>query len=518
MATDGPGLLAYLRSQTLSDADQKRLTAAVRRLGDDSFEVREAASQELIARGRVARPFLKLALDDRDLEVVHRARNCLAAIQEGEGVAKLAAVVRLVVRRQPAGAAATLLAYLPWADNDLLEEAVFAALVEVGLRDGKPDPAVTAALADKIAVRRAAAAHVLGRSPRAGAHRPLSRLLADPNPRVRYEAAAAVVGAGDRAGVPVLIALLDDAPLPYAWQAEQVLYRLAGEQAPAASLGSGDITARRKCRDTWEEWWKDRGDRIDLARLAKEETLRGLTLVCEYDGAPGGGRVWEFDKGGAKLWEVTGLQGPNDVQVLPGGRMLVAERNGNQVTERDRQGKVLWRHSTPGSPIACQRLPSGNTLIVTWNDLLEVTPEHRTLHTRRERQSLRHAVRLPNGHVVYVAANGKIVELDSQWEEVRSIMPAAHGTGAGYWASVEMLPSGRFLLALGSSGRVVEVDGKGKIEWECSIPSPVFATRLRNGNTLVASFDGRCIIEVNRAGKEVRKQTLQGRPFAVRRY
>jgi hypothetical protein len=378
---------------------------------------------------------------------------------------------------------------------------------------------VTAALADKIAIRRAAAAHVLGRSPRADERRPLARLLADPDPRVRYEAAAAVVVAGDKAGVPVLVALLSEAPLPYAWQAEQALYRIAGEQAPEASLGSGDDAARRKCRDTWEGWWKERGGRIDLARLAKEEPLRGLTLVCEYDGAPGGGRVWEFDKGGAKLWEVTGLQGPNDVQVLPGGRVLVAERNGNQVTERDRQGKVLWRHPTPGSsPIACQRLPSGNTLIVNWNELLEVTPGHQTLHTRRERHGLRHAVRLPNGHVVYVAANGKVVELDSHWDEVRSVMPAAHGAGAGYWASVEMLPNGRFLLALGSSGRVVEVDGSGKIEWECSAPAPVFATRLRNGNTLVASFDGRCLIEVNRDGTEVRRQALQGRPFAVRRY
>jgi hypothetical protein len=97
-------------------------------------------------------------------------------------------------------------------------------------------------------------------------------------------------------------------------------------------------------------------------------------------------------------------------------------------------------------------------------------------------------------------------------------MPAAHGAGAGYWASVEMLPSGRFLLALGSSGRVVEVDGTGKIGWECSVPSAVFATRLRNGNTLVANFDGRCVVEVNRAGKEIRKQALQGRPFTVRRY
>jgi hypothetical protein len=54
--------------------------------------------------------------------------------------------------------------------------------------------------------------------------------------------------------------------------------------------------------------------------------------------------------------------------------------------------------------------------------------------------------------------------------------------------------------------------------WECTQSSAVFATRLRNGHTLISCFEGRCLVEVDRTGKEVAKQTLQGRPFAVRRY
>ncbi len=111
------------------------------------------------------------------------------------------------------------------------------------------------------------------------------------------------------------------------------------------------------------------------------------------------------------------------------------------------------------------------------------------------------------------------MELDASWKhEIRVIQPENHSAGATYWASVEPLPNGRYLLALGGSNRVIEIDAAGKVHWQCAIPSAVFATRLRNGHTLISSFEGHAVIEVDRAGKEVRKQRLRGRPFAVRRY
>jgi hypothetical protein len=344
-------------------------------------------------------------------------------------------------------------------------------------------------------------------------------LLEDPEPRVRFEAAAALVRAGHKEAVPVLAALLTDAPLPLACQAENILFWAAGDQpAPEAALGPGDAVARRKSRDAWEAWWKNYADKINLENLQKEEPLRGWTLICEFDG-PEGGRVWEAGKDGRMRWQVTGLQGPNDVHALPGGRVLVAERNGNRVTERDRAGKVLWQHACSGSPIACQRLANGNTLVATFNELYEVTPDQRKVFQHNNAQGYRHALKLRNGHLLYISSQGTVVELDAAGKkEVRSLKPSAYAPGATYWASVEPLPGGRYLLALGGAGRVVEIDASGKVVWECVQSSAVFATRLRNGHTLISCFEGRCLVEVDRAGKEVAKQSLQGRPFAVRRY
>src|SRR5947209_1694345 len=134
VAVDGPGLLEFFRARTLSEAEQARLAATVRLLGDD------------------------------------------------EGV----------------------------------EEAVLEALPAVAAPGGKAAPALVKALADKEPLRRAAAARALGAVP--GQRPAVRRLLDDAEPRVRYEAAAALVRAGDRLAVATPVALLGEGPETLAGQ------------------------------------------------------------------------------------------------------------------------------------------------------------------------------------------------------------------------------------------------------------------------------------------------------------
>src|SRR5439155_1505896 len=115
-----------------------------------------------------------------------------------------------------------------------------------------------------------------------------------------------------------------------------------------ASLGAGDDDARRKCRAAWEAWWKANAARVDLARVNLDDPVLGLTLYCEYDGNAGGGRVWLAGPDGRMRWQINGLSGPNDARLLPGGRVLIAERNAGLVSERDQAGKVLWQRKVDG--------------------------------------------------------------------------------------------------------------------------------------------------------------------------
>jgi hypothetical protein len=517
VATDGPGLLAFIRGKTLSAEQRSELANKVRALGSTEYTEREKASRELVELGRTALPYLRQAVNDPDLETSRRARRCLEQIQRNPNPSLLTLAALLVKERQPPGAASVLLDYLPNIEDEALEATWLHVLRAVSWPKGWPDPALSSALADKRSHLRAAAAHVLARGPDAVVRERVAPRLADADARVRFEAAAGLARFGHKKAVAVLLALLDDGPFTLACRSEYLLRLLAGDQGPEASLDKDEPAVRRLCRNAWETWWDKQGEGVDLGRLQQEELPQGLTVVCE-DGDEGS-RVREWGQGGQACWEILRLEGAHDVQLLPGGRVLIAEHDANRVTERDHTGKILWQQRTGVNPIACQRLSNGNTLIVTYKELLEVTRDHKDVFRHTDRRDFRAALRLPNGHLLYVTADGMLVERDASCQHLlRTIEPEQHKDGAKYRSYVEPLLNGRYLLTVGGSHRVLEIDASGKIRWEYAVRTPMSATRLRNGHTLIACLEDRCVIEVDRAGKEINKQPLSGRPYAVRRH
>ena len=520
LPTDGAGLLRYFRDRTLTPGDRARFAALVRQLGASSFAAREKASRALTTAGEPALAFLRAAVKDPGSEEARRrARQCLLAVEQLPHAARTAAAARLLARRDPPGAAAALLAYLPSADWDAVGDELLDALVAVGLRgEAAPVPAVVAALADREALRRAAAAHVLGHTA-AGARAPLTRLLTDPSPLVRYHAANALLRARDARGLPALVALLGEGPAALAWRAEDLLVALAGEQAPPpVPRAPDDPKARKQWHAAWEGWWKTHAGKLDLTRAGAGRM--NLTVTCEIDGVgqfPG--RVSAFDRGGNLRWSIEGIDSPTDIQLLPSGRVLVAEHWAKRVAERDRAGNIVWERKVNNHAVIAQQLRGGNTFIATLDVLSEVTPGGREVfHYKYPGRMIYGARKLRDGRVLFIDSSGKVTELDASGKEVRSFTPQKYAEGALSWASIEPLPRGRYLIALSGSSKVVETDAAGKVHWECTVASACYASRLPNGHTLVANVDGRCIVEVDRQGKEVWRKATKGRPFRVRRY
>ena len=129
---------------------------------------------------------------------------------------------------KPAGAAAALMAYLPFADSPEVLQAVTAALAAVAVADGKPDPDMLRALADPMAVRRAAAGVALARAAPPDQVPAVRKLLQDPARGVRLRAAMALAEAHDAEAIPVLINLLTDLPVEQRKKVEEYLQQLAG--------------------------------------------------------------------------------------------------------------------------------------------------------------------------------------------------------------------------------------------------------------------------------------------------
>jgi hypothetical protein len=338
--------------------------------------------------------------------------------------------------------------------------------------------------------------------------------LEDAEAKIRYQAAEALARARDKAAVPVLIGLLADCSRELAWQAEDLLGRLAGEQGPQVSVGAG-AGSRTAARKAWQTWWKNNAGHIKLADINSLANLRGLTVIAEHDGlvTPGRGRVWECGRDGKVRWENDSSGHPADAWVLHSGNFLVAEQAPQRVTERDRNGKVLWTYQCSLSPVSCQRLPNGNVFIATYNEVLEVTRAGKELYAYRRPHQIFSAQKLRNGRIVYAHSNG-VVELDAASGKEIHTIPIM---GIFGWTCVEKLRNGHYLVARFGDGRVMEIDASGKVYWDVAVPTPSYATRLPNGNTLVCSWNGLFVAEYDRSSKEVWRQPTKGHPIRVHR-
>jgi hypothetical protein len=500
ISTEGPGLLEYFQKRAAAGADEGHLKALIRQLGDDDFEKREEASRQLVAIGGRSRPWLEKAAKDTDIEVSHRAQDCLRQIEQGMTSAVVAAAARQLARKNPAGAAGALLDYLPAAEDETVAEELRNALATLAVRDGKAEPALVAGLTDKAPVKRAGAGFALAKSGLAGQRDAVRKLLADEQPSVRLVVGLALLSARDKEAVPAVIELLAEPTLSLQdiGVIEDVLYRLAEDKGPTASPGN-DPAAMRKYRDAWAGWWKENGARIDLARLSEAARPIGHTTVVLLDQ----GQVVDLDKDNKVRFQVNGLEFPLDVQYLPGDRVLVAEHNASQVTERNREGKILWK-KVIDSPLVAQRLPNGNTMIATRTQVLEFDPKGEAVftHTRPGGEMIMRAQKLRNGDYALVTQLGgsRFVRLNPAGKEVSGFGVDVRTSGG----RIEVLPNGHVLVPENGNNRVVEHDAQGKVVWEVSVEAPIMAVRLANGHTLITSMNPlRGAVEFDRNKREV---------------
>ncbi|HEV3236248.1 MAG TPA: HEAT repeat domain-containing protein [Gemmataceae bacterium] len=267
IATDDQSLLNYFRKRTLSEADQRKLAQLIPQLGDNDFSKRERASSALLEAGQAALPFLNEALKEPDPEINRRARQLIEFMSQGGFAEQTCAVATVIQIQKPAGACLTLLAYLPFVQDEAIKEALLAAVASVGVKDGKLEAPLVDGLAAKEVTKRALCALIVGRFGKEEQQGRVEKLLTDEAAEVRFAAVQGLIAAKQKRATPALLPLLTEAPLPIAQQADDLLRRIAGEKAPSLVF---EEKQRGKCREAWEAWWKANEAKLDLANADVE--------------------------------------------------------------------------------------------------------------------------------------------------------------------------------------------------------------------------------------------------------
>jgi hypothetical protein len=511
IATDGPSLLDYFRRRTPNGQEQLALKQRAAQLGSSIFSARIKATDDLIRLGRPALPYLREIAKKSDAETARRAQYAIGAIEQNTRLGLAAPASRVLVARNPPGALETLLAYSPFIDEGWVEDEIRQSMKHLAFRGGKAVPALEQALVAKDAKLRAAATWIVGRSSDPKQRQLVMQRLTDESSEVRFLAASSLLAAREPVCVPTLISLLGADSPELAARAEDLLFCLAGENGPPIWLDAGNDNSGKKVQGAWEAWWRKNETKFDWKALYLDEQPLGLTLIVENQRPDGGSRIYETNKKNEVRWQIK-ITNPIDAQWLPGGRLLVGDSRDSVIYEIDTRGNKGWQH-TGVAPTSIQRLPNGNTVVSTYQNILEITRDGKTIFTYTTPGHTYHARKLADGHYVWIDACGEIGEVN---EHGKLIAKARVGSGLS-WGSIERLRNGRYLVALGGAGKVQELDMTGKVYWDKPVSNPNRAIRLRNGHTLVASHGDQAIYEFDGTGNERWKHPCVGRPFAAHR-
>jgi HEAT repeats len=271
LPVDGKTVLAFFDPLILSEADVQRALENIKKLDSQSFKERDQATNQLIAEGIRVLPLLEQGMHGATLERVKRMERCIKALERPDWNDIIAASARLLVKYRPAGAGATVLAYLPFAPEDASGD-VLAALAGLAIEDGKLSPAVLAALGSRQVRQRAAAAIIVGMHGDAQQRKGVFRLLDDPDWSVRLRAAQGLVAARQKVALPILVDLLKHAPSDAADIAAGMLIDIAGTSAPSVEW-KDDKEHRAKYHAAWLAWWNTHKDKLDLDKIDVKDLI-----------------------------------------------------------------------------------------------------------------------------------------------------------------------------------------------------------------------------------------------------
>ncbi len=479
-------LLRKLATQSTSQTNDW-----LRDLDVEDFFAREAAMQNLIRLPAIPREAWLSHLATASPERRWRLRRVLDK-HESESTQIYLAVLQMLARdpsvlREDDWLAAAIILERP----DLRDE--YATFLRQHVTPPLW-PKFRSAVNDTRLASRLAAAVVLSRSLEAVDQPLQTKLLSDASDEVSLLAAQGVAQRGDARALPVLIRLLDAAQLDVRRESATWLCGLTGQEfdySPHALTADRQATMVR-----WREWLAGPGAAVVIQppqRMAVHArgNMAGHTLIAtggmgkvtqldeqgrivwqqsiqawSAEKLPGGhvliashweNRVFEVDQLGATIWQLDGVNAIR-AKPLPGGRVLIADFSGNRVLEADRGGSLVWQHETPDQCFDAERLVSGNTIFACPNLVREVDPAGNNVR---------------------------------QW------------TIEGRINSLQVLPSGRLLMANYGQSRVVELDDQGRVTWEYKIARPSDAFRLPGGRTLITTAEQ--IVEVDLQGRQIRQ-------------
>jgi len=203
-------------------------------------------------------------------------------------------------------------------------------------------------------------------------------------------------------------------------------------------------------------------------------------------------------------------------------------RNQEQTLYVVRDGKVAWMYSVPSYDTNhvmeelgdATMLSNGNIVFCRKVGASEVTPDKKIIWNLEAPKGTEiHSIQPIGLDRVLVTVNAHppklmLINTKTGATEKELTLPAARTNGSPHvqFRRVHQTVAGTYLAAHLLDNKVSEYDAGGKEIWTYAVNGPWSATRLKNGNTMVASYHN-LIVEVNRYGQVVWEFTQKDAPY-----
>ncbi|MSR32731.1 MAG: hypothetical protein EXR99_14635 [Gemmataceae bacterium] len=505
----GPVLLKELKDRIPNAANHEQIKKLIKELGDDQFEIREKAAEVLKTLGPQVVPALRSLADAKDVEVRGRAKTLLAELGE-TGIKPIQqSLPKLLVLKAPEGAVAGLLDYLPAAENDDQASLFYEALGALAWQNSNK-LAAQPGLQDPNPRKRVGSGVLLLNQESKENKKMMSPLLKDSDPWVRYRISLFMALAGERDSLPILIQSLGELPAEQCVDGEGLLFDLAGNDPPKAL--SVNSTERKKIAAVWETWWNENSKKVVLDSLAgfNQSAYSGNVLIISL----ANNTVFELSKDGKISWSITGLSGPMDAQVLPSGRVLIAEHHAQRVTERNLKGEIIWKKDLGNNPISARKIRGGFTSVICRNRIIELDRQGvEVFSLARPQSDVMSAERLRDGSYMIVSNQMTCIKVDRSGKETLQYrLPFGVAGNAN-----EFTREGNLIIPLTWHNKLQEYDTAGQIVMDATITQPVTVLKLPNRNYLVSTQTlPPKLLEIDRTGKQVGERQAMHPVFRVR--
>ena len=508
----------WLQSRIPNSANELKAAKWVADLGNESFEVREQATQELLKLNNLAIFELKKAIKSQDVEVAKRATDCLEQISPNESIALKTAIIRLLGKSNPEMVFDYFSKITETSELDLLTSEALLDAFNITIKTNQNLIQKLEGFAQTKNIKsRIVIARVLAKgNPNATAFKKLST---EDKTLVKVNAALALLQEKDKKSIELLINLLPELKINQLMPIAGLLNELIQDPASEKEL-TKEKPSPLELQTLFAFAWKSKNASTNLDKYTFNQLLpkRILASLAEPNLS---GKICSLNPDGSISELFRNNSYSSIACAIDHTMILLMERSRGQVIANN-LGEVYERGNPLISAFGVDIDGAGKKFILNRQNLLVLDYTNKMVESVDLNNDCLAGTRLINGDYAIVFKDKTLLILDGKdlkKEKTRISLGANEPARTILGYQIEGTRSGSILIPEYGGKSVKEIDQAGKLIKTINLnistgTSPIYGATLTmnsNGNFLIGTRLGQTVTELNLEGKEIRNWALESK-------